>query len=172
MSGSNHKYALGEYSNVMFSGFVLMDHFLLNSTLRLYPPSNHDSSANSVGKDIWRTNPRLAQNIAFQDALDAALSKCVNTMDTHLAPSDQWEHLKLIAKKTAQSFSRRIKSFLVRAEDLLQKKRSGIKKKLIKDPAKLPLLSLQLTIVEQQLTSLQQYHVEILVLRSGIRWRE
>lgn len=43
---------------------------------------------------------------------------------------------------------------------------------MILDPSSRPVLQPQLSVVEEQLSSLQQYHVETLALRSGIRWKE
>jgi len=93
-------------------------------------------------------------------------------MDSQLTPAEQWEILKSITATTAKSFSRHAVPSLARAEDLLHKKRSGITKKLAADPSLLSVLSPQLGIVERQLSELQQYHMETLSLRSGLRWRE
>lgn len=147
------------------------DHCLLTCHLRLSVP-NSGSSVSSVGKGIWRANPRLALNSEFQDRLKTALTKCVASLDFTLANTTKWETLKHVTAKCCRSFSRREAFNLSRAEDLLHKKRSGLTKKLLLDPTLLPVLSPQLTIVEHQLSSLQQYHVENLALRSGIRWRE
>lgn len=100
------------------------------------------------------------------------MSKCVQSIPPTNSAAQKWELLKACAAETCRSFSRRQAFNLNKAEDLLHKKRSGISKKLMADPALLPVLSPQLTVVEQQLASIQKFHVEILALRSGIRWRE
>ncbi|OBZ80700.1 Transposon TX1 uncharacterized protein, partial [Choanephora cucurbitarum] len=61
---------------------------------------------------------------------------------------------------------------LARAESLLQRKRAKIESNLMNNPSLYPCLSPQLHIVQEQLTSVQQYHVETLSLKAGIRWRE
>ncbi|KAG1536291.1 hypothetical protein G6F49_013012 [Rhizopus delemar] len=58
------------------------------------------------------------------------------------------------------------------AESLLHRKRSGIVNRLAANASLLPSLTPQLSIVESQLASIQQYHTETLALRAGIRWRE
>ncbi|KAG0768661.1 hypothetical protein G6F62_013431 [Rhizopus arrhizus] len=46
------------------------------------------------------------------------------------------------------------------------------RKKKILFPEQVPELQPLVNVVERQLADIQQYHVEILALRSGIRWRE
>ncbi|GAN11625.1 hypothetical protein MAM1_0756c11201, partial [Mucor ambiguus] len=147
------------------------DHFLISSQLRLHPASDA-SSAFSVGKGLWRTHPHLARTPLFKQQLYKALSKRLATLDASLSAAQKWEQLKLATTHVAKSFSRRQAYTLSRAEDLLHKKRSGLSQKLAADPSLRPVLNPQLTIVEDQLASLQSYHVDTLALRSGIRWRE
>ncbi|KAG0735766.1 hypothetical protein G6F33_012486 [Rhizopus arrhizus] len=80
--------------------------------------------------------------------------------------------LKATTKKVAQSFSRKQASSYKQAEILLQKKLASLRKKKILFPEQVPELQPLVNVVERQLADIQQYHVEILALRSGIRWRE
>ncbi|KAI9337344.1 Endonuclease/exonuclease/phosphatase, partial [Pilaira anomala] len=151
---------------------IWSDHFLLTTHLRLHQPTGTDSTAKSVGKGLWRAHPKLARNPDFKKRLNLALTEGVAALDPSLSAAIKWERLKLITADICRAFSRRKAFNLKRAEDLLHKKRSGLRKKLISNPASLSILSPQLKIVEQQLISIQQYRVETLALRSGIRWRE
>ncbi|KAG2192648.1 hypothetical protein INT47_006906 [Mucor saturninus] len=148
------------------------NHLLLKAQFRLFPPISDSNSVFSVGKGLWRAHPRLASNPHFVKQLNRILSKCVHQFNTPMSAAEKWESLKAATATFCKSYSRRKGYTLSCAEDLLHKKRAGITKKLSLDPSLLPVLSPQLTVVEQQLTSLQQYHVDDLALRSGIRWRE
>ncbi|KAL9536431.1 hypothetical protein MBANPS3_012652, partial [Mucor bainieri] len=147
------------------------DHLLLSCHLQLYPATDA-SSTSSVGKGLWRAHPLLASNSLFRRQLHKALCACVASLEPSWSAAQKWEELKHTTAAIAKSFSRRNAYTLKRAEDLLHKKRSGIQQQLSSDPALEPVLSPQLSIVEAQLASIQQYHVETLALRSGIRWRE
>lgn len=151
---------------------IWTDHLLLTTNLRLYPPINRSSSAQAVGKGLWRAHPRLASNSNFRRKLHKSLSKCVQSLGQDLSAAEKWEKLKRHTAQVCRSFSRKQAFTLTRAEDLLHKKRAGILKKLRRNPEDLPILNPQLMIVEQQLSALQQYHVETLALRSSVRWRE
>lgn len=148
------------------------DHFLLSIQLLLQPPIDASSSATATGKGLWRAHPNLARNSAFKKRLHLDLTKCTNSLNPSLSAADKWELLKKTTANTCKSFSRREAFNLTRAEDLLHKKRSGLQKKINSDHTLLPIISPQLAIVEHQLASIQQFHVETLALRSGIRWRE
>ncbi|KAG2191215.1 hypothetical protein INT47_005963 [Mucor saturninus] len=148
------------------------DHLLLKAQFQLFPPISDSNSVFSVCKGLWRAHPRLASNPHFVKQLNRILSKCVHQFNTPMSAAEKWESLKASTATFCKSYSRRKAYTLSCAEDLLHKKRAGITKKLSLDPSLLPVLSPQLTVAEQQLTSLQQYHVDDLALRSGIRWRE
>ncbi|KAG1062453.1 hypothetical protein G6F42_027422 [Rhizopus arrhizus] len=89
-----------------------------------------------------------------------------------MSPQDKWDKVKTSVAHAAKSFSRRSAFTLTKAESLLHRKRSGIVNRLAANASLLPSLTPQLSIVESQLASIQQYHVETLALRAGIRWRE
>ncbi|KAG2191466.1 hypothetical protein INT47_003842, partial [Mucor saturninus] len=110
----------------------------------------------SRGKGLWRAHPRLASNPHFVKHLNRILSKNVHQF-----------HMPCPPPKNGNRSRHALQHFIYST-----KKRAGITKKLSLDPSLLPVLSPQLTVVEQQLTFLQQYHVDDLALRSGIRWRE
>ncbi|KAG1445923.1 hypothetical protein G6F55_011756 [Rhizopus delemar] len=80
--------------------------------------------------------------------------------------------VKMPVAHAAKSFSRRSAFTLTKAESLLHRKRSGIVNRLAANASFLPSLTPQLSIVESQLASIQQYHTETLTLRAGIHWRE
>ncbi|KAI8636270.1 hypothetical protein BD408DRAFT_438068 [Parasitella parasitica] len=144
------------------------DYFLLSCQLRLYPAADASFTL-SVGKGSWRAHPLLASNLVFRRRLHRALSGRVQTLDPTLSAAQKWDELKQRTTATvAKSFSRRNAYTLKRAEDYLHKKRTGIQQQLTLDPTMKPVLNPQLTIVEEQLAAIQQYHVEALALRSGV----
>ncbi|KAG0923790.1 hypothetical protein G6F30_013792 [Rhizopus arrhizus] len=84
----------------------------------------------------------------------------------------KWEEIKRTTKDTALHYSRRKTFDLKQGEALLQRKGGGITRKIAANPQDAPQLLPQLNIVEHQLASIQQYRVDTLALRAGIRWRE
>lgn len=79
---------------------------------------------------------------------------------------------KTTVANTAKSFSRKQAFSLAAAENLLQKKVSGLQTQIIYSPDLAASFLPQLTIVQKQLKDIQEYHVETLTLCSGLRWRE
>ncbi|KAL0084530.1 hypothetical protein F4703DRAFT_1719481, partial [Phycomyces blakesleeanus] len=148
------------------------DHFLLSAQLRLSPATHASLSVNAVGKGLWCAHPWLVNNRLFCTHLTQSLHSCVHNFAPGLYPATKWEALKATTAKVARAFSQHHAFTLSHAEDLLHRKHVGITKKLVTDPSLLPVLSPQLLIVEHQLSQLQQYHVEYLALRSGLRWCE
>ncbi|KAG1490008.1 hypothetical protein G6F52_013661 [Rhizopus delemar] len=94
------------------------------------------------------------------------------SFDLSLTPQEKWDMVKSTIAQVAKSFSRRSAFNLTKSESLLHRKRARITKRLASNPELLSSLTPQLSIVESQLASLQQYHAETLALRAGIRWRE
>ena len=163
---------LYSYNQVDFLPIEWTDHRLLSLNLRLRSSSSHTSSASSIGKGFWKAHPRLAKDSTFQAKLNACLSTTIASFPSDLPASLKWEHLKQVTAKTARSYSRRQAFTLSRAEALLQRKRSKIESNLLCNPSLYPELSPQLKVVQEQLSSLQHYHVETLALKAGIRWCE
>ena len=159
-------------NQVNFLPIEWTDHRLLSLHLCLHSPSSHSSSATSIGSGFWKAHPRLARDVTFQDKLFVHLSETANSFPSYLPASLKWEQLKQVTAKTARAYSRRQAFTLSRAEALLQRKRSKIESNLLRNPSLQPELSPQLQVVQEQLSSLQQYHVETLALKAGIRWRE
>lgn len=89
-----------------------------------------------------------------------------------MTPQLKWDNIKTAVKKEAKKYSRKQAYSLSTAGKLLQNKRSGITKRLLQNSSLSPSLLPQLQIVEHQLASIQQHHVDNLALRSGLRWRE
>ncbi|KAG0769000.1 hypothetical protein G6F33_004027 [Rhizopus arrhizus] len=159
-------------ANVTYIHPVWTDHFMVSIQLEYNPPPTDTTDHLSVGKGLWRANPLLASNKDFCAALKNALSNTVSSFIVGLSASYKWEALKGTTKKVAQSFSRKQASSCKQAETLLQKKLASLRKKKILFPEQVPELQPLVNVVERQLADIQQYHVEILALRSGIRWRE
>ena len=147
------------------------DHRILSIPLRL-PSTSNRSSATAIGKGYWKAHPRLARDLEFQTTLHLRVSQAIERFSSSLPAWQKWEHLKLIAAKTARAHSRRQKYSLACAETLLQRKRAKLESKVLVNPSLLPQVAPQLQVVQDQLTSLQRYHVETLALKAGIRWRE
>ncbi|KAL7333917.1 hypothetical protein PS15p_202760 [Mucor circinelloides] len=160
-----------DHCNTSYIQPAWSDHLLISSQLRLHPAPNA-SSASAVGKGLWRAHPHLASIPLFKQILYKDLAKRLVTLNASLSAAQKWEQLKLTTAHVAKSFSRRQAFTLSRAEDLFHKKRSRLSQKLSADPSLHPVLNPQLKIVQDQLASLQSYHIDILALRSGIRWRE
>ncbi|OBZ80731.1 hypothetical protein A0J61_11220, partial [Choanephora cucurbitarum] len=148
------------------------DHRLLSLHFRLFTKSDDNFSATANGRGFWKAHPCIAQDSEFQAILNFHLSATIRKLDSTLPAWHKWERIKLVAAKTARACSRRQGFSLARAESLLQRKRAKIESNLMNNPSLHPCLSPQLHIVQEQLTSLQQYHVETLSLKAGIRWRE
>ncbi|KAG1137008.1 hypothetical protein G6F37_011558 [Rhizopus arrhizus] len=144
------------------------DHFLVTSHFALRSPTH----ATILGKGVWRAHPRLASSETFQALVAHTIFTTVSAFDPHLSPQDKWDKVKTSVAHAAKSFSRRSAFTLTKAESLLHRKRSGIVNRLAANASLLPSLTPQLSIVESQLASIQQYHTETLALRAGIRWRE
>ncbi|KAG0779319.1 hypothetical protein G6F21_012635 [Rhizopus arrhizus] len=159
-------------ANVTYIHPVWTDHFMVSIQLEYNSPPTDTTDHPSVGKGLWRANPHLASNKDFCAALKNALSNTVSSFIVGLSASYKWELLKATTKKVAQSFSRKQASSYKQAETLLQKKLASLRKKKILFPEQVPELQPLVNVVEQQLADIQQYHVEILALRSGIRWRK
>ncbi|OBZ80151.1 hypothetical protein A0J61_11800, partial [Choanephora cucurbitarum] len=158
-------------NQVNFLPIEWTDHRLLSLHLCLHSPSSHSSSATCIGSGFWKADPRLARDVTFQDKLFVHLSETASSFPSYLPASLKWEQLKQVAAKTARAYSRRQTFTLSRAEALLQRKRSKIESNLLRNLSLQPELSRQLQVVQEQLSSLQQYHVETLALKAGIRWR-
>ncbi|KAG1370529.1 hypothetical protein G6F61_011957 [Rhizopus arrhizus] len=150
------------------------DHFLLSTSFRLRPitSSGNAETPQDMGKGLWRAHPRLASDPEFCDSLAVALSETVAGFDNSMFATLKWEDLKLTTARVAKSFSRRKAFIMAKAEECLQRKRRRILKNMKKNPANIDDLQPQLKVIDEQLSSYQQFHVETLALRSGLRWRE
>ena len=159
-------------SQVNYLPLQWTDHRLLSFVFRLLPDSRDSSSASAVGRGFWKAHPRIATDIDFQTKLAFHLSKTVLALDSSLPALLKWEKLKSVTAQTARAHSRRQAYSLTRAESLLQRKRAKIESNIMSNPSLHRSLSPQLQVVQDQLSSLQRYHVETLSLKAGIRWRE
>ncbi|KAG1451795.1 hypothetical protein G6F46_005552 [Rhizopus delemar] len=137
-------------ANVTFIQPVWTDQFMVSIQLEYNPPPTDAMDHPSIGKGLWRANPLLASNKDFCAALKNALSNTVPSFIDGLSASYKWEALKATTKK----------------------KLDNLRKKKILFPEQVPELQPLVNVVERQLADIQQYHVEILALRSGIRWHE
>ncbi|KAG1305043.1 hypothetical protein G6F64_008697 [Rhizopus arrhizus] len=144
------------------------DHCLLQANFQL--PLNLDSPV--TGPGLWRVHPGLSKDELFCDILLFDLKHLIDHFPHGMTVQSKWEEIKRITKDTALHYSRRKTFDLKQGEALLQRKRGGITRKIATNPQDAPQLLPQLNIVEHQLASLQQYRVDTLALRAGIRWRE
>ncbi|KAG1257463.1 hypothetical protein G6F68_009287 [Rhizopus microsporus] len=155
-------------SNVSFIQPSWSDHFLVTSYFALRAPVH----STVLGKGQWRAHPRLASSETFRNLVSSTIANTMVSFDISLTPQEKWGMVKSAITQVAKSFSRRSAFNLTKAESLLHRKRARITKRLASNPELLSSLTPQLSIVESQLASLQQYHAETLALRAGIRWRE
>ncbi|KAG1016758.1 hypothetical protein G6F26_012272 [Rhizopus arrhizus] len=155
-------------SNVSFIQPSWSDHFLVTSYFALRAPAH----STVLGKSQWRAHPRLASSETFRNLVSSTIANTMVSFDISLTPQEKWDMVKSAITQVAKSFSRRSAFNLTKAESLLHLKRARITKRLASNPELLSSLTPQLSVVESQLASLQQYHAETLALRAGIRWRE
>ncbi|KAG1060303.1 hypothetical protein G6F41_012948 [Rhizopus arrhizus] len=155
-------------SNVSFIQPSWSDHFLVTSHFALRAPAH----STVLGKGQWRAHPRLASSETFRNLVSSTIANTMVSFDISLTPQEKWDMVKSAITQVAKSFSRRSAFNLTKAESLLHLKRARITKRLASNPELLSSLTPQLSVVESQLASLQQYHAETLALRAGIRWRE
>ncbi|KAG0809253.1 hypothetical protein G6F16_013767 [Rhizopus arrhizus] len=155
-------------SNVSFIQPSWSDHFLVTSYFALRAPVH----STVLGKGQWRAHPRLASSETFRNLVSNAIANTMVSFDISLNPQEKWDMVKSAITQVAKSFSRRSAFNLTKAESLLHLKRARITKRLASNPELLSSLTPQLSVVESQLASLQQYHAETLAPRAGIRWRE
>ncbi|KAG1046302.1 hypothetical protein G6F43_011137 [Rhizopus delemar] len=155
-------------SNVSLIQSYWSDHFLVTSYFALWAPVH----STVLGKGQWRVYPRLASSEAFRNLVSSTITNTMISFDLSLTPQEKWDMVKSAIAQVAKSFSRRSAFNLTKSESFLHRKRARITKCLASNPELLSSLKPQLSIVESQLASQQQYHAETLALRAGIRWRE
>ena len=147
------------------------DHFLLTSTVQLMSASSIDTTK-STGKGHWRAHPKLAMDPKFCHKLHAALMVTTSALSPSSSPQERWEEFKATATQVAQAHSRKKAFCLKRAERLLHLRRNKIQKQLLLRPDLITHYQPLQQVVDQQLRSLQEYQVDTLALRAGIRWRD
>lgn len=84
----------------------------------------------------------------------------------------KWKEVKAAVYRIAKRHSRKQAYSLSKAEQLLQYKRAGLVKKIDDQLNNANIFQPQLSVVEHQLSDLQQYHTKTLAIRAGVRWRE
>ncbi|KAG1035086.1 hypothetical protein G6F43_013296 [Rhizopus delemar] len=155
-------------SNVSFIQPSWSDHFLVTSYIAFRAPVH----STVLGKGQWRAHPRLASSEAFRNLVSSTIANTMISFDLSLTPQEKWDMVKSAIAQVAKSFSRRSAFSLTKAESLLHRKRARITKRLVSNSELLSSLTPQLSIVESQFASPQQYHAETLALRASICWRE
>ncbi|KAG0755660.1 hypothetical protein G6F62_008320 [Rhizopus arrhizus] len=125
-----------------------------------------------TGKGIWRAHPRLAASPEFCAKLKGTISDSIASLLSHWSAQDKWDTIKSVTISVAKKFSRRQTSHLKSVEKLLHHKRASLTNSVSRFADNAANLRPQLSVIESQLASIQQYHAETLALRSGIRWRE
>ncbi|KAG0846778.1 hypothetical protein G6F29_013191 [Rhizopus arrhizus] len=166
--GSLDLYECKVSSTVTFIQPSWSDHFLVTTNFT-FPAPAHSAA---IGKGLWRAHPRLTSSDSFRDLVHQTINKTMQSIDLLLSPQEKRDLVKSSVAQAAKSFSRRSALDLTKAKSLLHRKQAGITKSIATNPDLASTLSPQLSIVENQLASLQQYHVETVALRAGIRWRE
>ena len=149
------------------------DHCLITLRMRLPPPvSDTVEQPPTTGKGIWRAHLRLAASSEFCDKLKEVISDSVTSLPSHWSAQDKWDTIKSVTISVAKQFSCRQTSHLKSVEKLLHRKRVSLTNSVSRLPDNAASLRPQLSVIESQLASIQQYHAETLALRFDIRWRE
>lgn len=149
------------------------DHCLVTLRMRLPTPASDTIEPSPItGKGIWRAHPRLAASPEFCAKLKSTISDSIASLPLHWSAQDKWDTIKSVSISVAKKLSRRQTSHLKSVEKLLHHKRASLTNSVSRFPDNAANLHPQLSVIESQLASIQQYHAETLALRSGIRWRE
>ena len=151
---------------------------LVDANLHLINPSWTDHSLLSVrmalaaaptGPGLWRANPRLLQNPAYQQRLiDVIPLLLAEATSKFVTPQDQWDFFKKALKRVTKCFGvNRAKDHKTRLRGL-QSQRNHLLRSQPSGEDRLTLLKP----IEQEIALLQQETTENLALKSGHRWRE
>ncbi|KAL4212108.1 hypothetical protein AB4K20DRAFT_2008234 [Rhizopus microsporus] len=103
----------------------------------------------------FASSPRLASSKVFYTKLATEITRRIASFPTSTSAQDKHQPNQLSS-----------------AERILQGKRHSLNGSIRNYPDNAAQLLPQLSVIEAQLAILQQYQVETLALRSGIRWRE
>lgn len=125
----------------------------------------------SKGPGAWKGNPFLASNKRFRSTLVQHLnesSKDLQVIASFATKQQQWDWIKLEVKAFTKGFQ--LAEINWRREQLvsLQRKRNGFLRQHKNRGLHLPILS----VVEQQISALQESIAEIEILKAGKIWRE
>lgn len=120
----------------------------------------------------FASSPRLASSKVFYTKLATEITRRIASFPTSTSAQDKWDAIKDTTIAVARKFSRHQPNQLSSAERILQGKRHSLNGSIRNYPDNAAQLLPQLSVIEAQLAILQQYQVETLALRSGIRWRE
>ncbi|KAG1314597.1 hypothetical protein G6F64_001345 [Rhizopus arrhizus] len=137
------------------------DHALLSVSLK-FCNSSH-------GPGLWRMNPNLMKNKKFVNRLSEALATFSESIPSDpIDPQFYWDQLKQKIQQVARSFGRRQASWRNRQLRRLQSKRN----RMLRQYRTSGILSHLLSVVENQIGSLQEEITANNILRAGRYWRE
>ncbi|CAO3694762.1 unnamed protein product [Rhizopus stolonifer] len=160
------------------TGSSCLDYIFVSTDLAPFKASSSKfnlplkDSVPQTGPGLWRAHPSLTRDGSFCTLLVSNIESLFCQFSSEMTAQCKWERIKEKTKDTALRYSRRKAFNLQRGERLLQKKHSVILTQMVFNHLPSSDLLPQLRIVENQLSSIQQYHTDTLALRASIRWRE
>ncbi|KAG1058193.1 hypothetical protein G6F43_000017 [Rhizopus delemar] len=120
------------------------------------------------GPGLWRGNPFLARNPAYQQYLRQHLEDILPKLPSEWSAAKSWDHIKCQVKKITRTFAVDYTNWRIKAIRKLQSNRN----KFLRSKPPLAIRLHQLPIFDKQIASLQQELTDILALKANVRWQE
>ncbi|KAG0806282.1 hypothetical protein G6F17_011128 [Rhizopus arrhizus] len=120
------------------------------------------------GPGLWRENPLLARNPAYQQYLRQHLEDIIPKLPSEWSPAKSWDHIKRQVKQLTRTFAVDYTNWRTKTIRKLQSNRN----KFLRSKPPLAIRLHQLPIFDQQIASLQQELTDILALKASVRWQE
>ncbi|EIE78298.1 hypothetical protein RO3G_03002 [Rhizopus delemar RA 99-880] len=136
------------------------DHSLLSITCCI--------GSSPSGPGLWRGNPLLARNPAYQQYLRQHLEYILPKLPSEWSAAKSWDHIKRQVKKITRTFAVDYTNWRTKTIRKLQSNRN----RFLRSKPPLAIRLHQLPIFDQQIASLQQELTDILALKANVRWQE
>ncbi|KAG0868322.1 hypothetical protein G6F15_012199 [Rhizopus arrhizus] len=136
------------------------DHSLLSVTCCLGPSPS--------GPGLWRGNPLLARKPAYQQYLRQHLDDILLKIPSGWNAQKKWDFVKQQVKKVTRTFAIDYSDWRKKMIRQLQSDRN----RFLRSKPSLDARLQHLTILDQQIASLQQELSETLALKANVRWQE
>ncbi|KAG1517152.1 hypothetical protein G6F46_005989 [Rhizopus delemar] len=133
------------------------DHSLLSITCCI--------GSSPSGPGLWRGNPLLARNPAYQQYLRQHLEDILPKLPSEWSAAKSWDHIKRQVKKITRTFAVDYTNWRIKTIRKLQSNRN----KVLRSKPPLAIRLHPLPIFDQQIASLQQEFTDILALKANVR---